>query len=146
MEKMWKEFKTFIMRGSVLDLAIGIIIGSAFGTIISSLVNDIIMPPIGLLFGKVNFNDLYINLSGQPAISLADAQAKGLATINYGLFLNHVISFLILAVVIFFVVKGINKLAKKPAPPAAPTTKECPHCFTTISIKANRCPNCTSQL
>jgi large conductance mechanosensitive channel len=134
------------MRGSVLDLAIGIIIGSAFGTIISSLVNDIIMPPIGLLFGKVNFNDLYINLSGQPAISLADAQAKGLATINYGLFLNHVISFLILAVVIFFVVKGINKLAKKPAPPAAPTTKECPHCFTTISIKANRCPNCTSQL
>ena len=143
---MWKEFKTFIMRGSVLDIAIGIIIGSAFGTIISSLVNDIIMPPIGLLFGKVNFNDLYINLSGQPAISLADAQAKGLATINYGLFLNHVISFLILAVVIFFVVKGINKLAKKPAPPAAPTTKECPHCFTTISIKANRCPNCTSQL
>jgi large conductance mechanosensitive channel len=134
------------MRGSVLDLAIGIIIGSAFGTIISSLVNDIIMPPIGLLFGKVNFNDLYINLSGQPAISLADAQVKGLATINYGLFLNHVISFLILAVVIFFVVKGINKLAKKPAPPAAPTTKECPHCFTTISIKANRCPNCTSQL
>jgi large conductance mechanosensitive channel len=134
------------MLGSVLDLAIGIIIGSAFGTIISSLVNDIIMPPIDLLFGKVNFNDLYINLSGQPAISLADAQAKGLATINYGLFLNYVISFLILAVVIFFVVKGINKLAKKPAPPAAPTTKECPHCFTTISIKANRCPNCTSQL
>jgi large conductance mechanosensitive channel len=143
---MWKEFKTFIMRGSVLDLAIGIIIGSAFGTIISSMVNDIIMPPIGLLFGKVNFNDLYINLSGQPAISLADAQAKGLATINYGLFINHVISFLILVVVIFFVVKEINKLAKKPAPPAAPTTKECPHCFTTISIKANRCPNCTSQL
>jgi large conductance mechanosensitive channel len=95
---------------------------------------------------KLISTNLYINLSGQPAISLADAQAKGLATINYGLFLNHVISFLILAVVIFFVVKGINKLAKKPAPPAAPTTKECPHCFTTISIKANRCPNCTSQL
>jgi large conductance mechanosensitive channel len=143
---MWKEFKEFIMRGSVVDFAIGIIIGSAFGAIVTSIVNDIIMPPIGLLLGKVNFSDLYINLSGQPAASLADAKAKGLATINYGMFLNHVIDFLILAVVIFLVVKGINKLAKKPAPPAAPTTKECPHCFTTISIKASRCPNCTSQL
>lgn len=143
---MWKELKAFIMRGSVIDLAVGIIIGTAFGAIVTSIVNDIIMPPFGLLLGKVNFSDLYINLSGQPATSLADAQAKGLATINYGLFINHVINFLIIAVVIFFIVKGINTLTKKPAPPPAPTTKECPHCFTTISIKANRCPNCTSQL
>jgi large conductance mechanosensitive channel len=143
---MWKEFKAFIMRGSVLDLAIGIIIGSAFGKIISSFVNDIIMPPIGLLLGKVNFSDLYINLSGQPATSLADAQAKGLPTINYGLFLNSIIDLLIVAGVIFLVVKGINKLTKKPAPPAAPTTKECPRCFSSISIKATRCPNCTSEL
>ncbi len=143
---MWKELKAFILRGSVVDLAIGIIIGSAFGVIVTSIVNDIIMPPIGLLFGKVNFSDLYINLSGQPATSLADAQTKGLATINYGLFLNHVITFLIVAVVIFFLVKGINKLTKKPAPPTAPTTKECPRCFSNIPIKATRCPNCTSEL
>jgi len=143
---MWKEFKTFIMRGSVLDLAIGIIIGTAFGKIISSVVNDIIMPPIGLLLGKVNFSDLYVNLSGQPATSLADAQAKGLATINYGMFLNTIIDFLIIALVIFLLVKGINKLAQKPAPPAAPTTKECPRCCSNIPIKATRCPNCTSEL
>ena len=146
MGKMWKELKAFIMRGSVVDLAVGIIIGSAFGTIVTSIVNDIIMPPIGLLLGKVNFSDLYINLSGQPAASLADAQAKGYATINYGLFINHVINFVIIAIVIFFIVKGINKLSKKPVPPASPTTKECPHCFSTISIKATRCPNCTSEL
>ena len=146
MGNMWKELKAFILRGSVVDLAIGIIIGSAFGAIVTSIVNDIVMPPFGLLFGKVNFSDLYINLSGQPATSLADAQAKGLATINYGLFFNHVISFLIIAVVIFFLVKGINKLTKKPASPAAPTTKECPRCFSNIPIKATRCPNCTSEL
>jgi large conductance mechanosensitive channel len=143
---MWKELKAFIMRGSVVDLAVGIIIGSAFGAIVTSIVNDIIMPPVGLLLGKVNFSDLYINLSGQPAASLADAQAKGLVTINYGLFINHVINFLIIAIVIFLIVRGINRLTKKPIPPTVPTTKECPHCFTTISIKANRCPNCTSQL
>jgi len=143
---MWKELKAFILRGSVVDLAIGIIIGSAFGAIVTSIVNDIIMPPFGLLLGKVNFSDLYINLSGQPATSLADAQAKGLATINYGMFLNHVISFLILAIVIFFLVKGINKLTQKPVPPVAPTTKECPRCFSAIPIKATRCPNCTSEL
>ena len=143
---MWKEFKAFVMRGSVLDLAIGIIIGIAFGKIVTSLVNDIVMPPFGLLLGKVNFSDLYINLSGQPAASLADAQAKGLATINYGLFLNNVIDFLIVAIVVFLLVKGINKLTTKPAPPAAPTTKECSRCFSTIPIKATRCPNCTSEL
>jgi large conductance mechanosensitive channel len=143
---MWKEFKAFIMRGSVVDLAIGIIIGAAFGKIITSFVNDIIMPPIGLLFGKINFSDMFLNISGQPATSLADAQTKGLATINYGLFINNIIDLLIVALVVFLVIKGINRMTRKPAPPAAPTTKECPHCFTTISIKATRCPNCTSEL
>jgi large conductance mechanosensitive channel len=143
---MWKEFKAYILRGNVLDLAIGIIIGAAFGKIITSLVKDIIMPPIGLLLGKVNFSDLYFNLSGEAASSLADAQAKGLPTINYGLFLNNIIDFLIIALAIFFLIKGINKLAKKPAPPATPTTRECPRCFSTIPIKATRCPNCTSEL
>jgi large conductance mechanosensitive channel len=143
---MWKEFKAFIMRGSVVDLAIGIIIGAAFGKIVTSFVNDIIMPPIGLLLGKVNFSDMFINISGQPATSLADAQARGLATINYGLFINNIIDLVIVGFVVFLVIKGLNRLTKKPAPPASPTTKECPHCFTTISIKATRCPNCTSEL
>jgi len=145
---MFKEFKEFIMRGNVLDLAVGIIIGAAFGTIVNSLVKDIIMPPIGLLLGKVNFADLYINLSGGTYASLADAKAAGAATLNYGLFINAIIDFLIIAIVIFFVVKGINQLKRKPepAPAAEPTTKECPFCFTSIPIKAVRCPNCTSQL
>ena len=144
---MWKEFKAFILRGNVLDLAIGIIIGGAFGRIVTSLVNDIIMPPIGLIFGKVNFTDLYWNLSGGSYASLADAQKAGAAVVTYGMFINTVIDFLIVALVIFFIIKGINKLfVKPPAPAAAPTTKECPHCFTTIPIKATRCPNCTSDL
>jgi large conductance mechanosensitive channel len=148
-EGMWKEFKTFIMRGNVLDLAIGIIIGGAFGKIISSFVNDIIMPPIGLLLGKVNFSDLFVDLSGGGYKSLAAAQEAGAPTLNYGLFINNIIDFLIVAFVIFLVVKQINKLqamGKKEEAPAAPTTKECPHCFSTISIKATRCPNCTSEL
>ena len=146
---MWKEFKTFIMRGNVLDLAIGIIIGGAFGKIISSFVNDIIMPPIGLLLGKVNFSDLFVDLSGGGYESLAAAKEAGAPTLNYGLFINTVIDFLIVAFVIFLVVKQINKLqaiGKKEEAPAAPTTKECPHCFSTIPIKATRCPNCTSEL
>ncbi len=145
---MWKEFKEFIMRGSVMDLAIGIVIGAAFGAIVTSLVKDIIMPPIGLLLGKINFTDLFINLSGTPYSSLKAAQDAGAATINYGLFLNTIINFIIVAIAIFFVVKGVNRL-RRPAPaaaPAAPTTKECPHCFTDIPVKATRCPNCTSQL
>ena len=144
---MWKEFKEFILRGSVLDLAIGIIIGAAFGKIVTSFVNDILMPPIGLLLGKVNFANLFINLSGTPYATLADAQAAGAATINYGLFINTVLDFVIVAFVIFLVVRQVNRMRRKPAAvPAEPTTKECPYCFSVIPIKALRCPNCTSDL
>ena len=142
---MWKEIKAFIMRGNVIDLAIGVIIGGAFGKIVTSLVNDIIMPPIGLLLGGVDFANLYINLSGGSYPSLAAAKEAGAATINYGSFINVVLDFIIVAVIIFFVVKGINRLQRKPEP-APPSTKECPYCFTAIPIKATRCPNCTSQL
>ena len=144
---MWKEFKEFIARGNVIDLAIGVIIGGAFGQIVSSLVNDIIMPPIGLLLGNADFSDLFIDLSGEGYESLAAAQEAGAATINYGLFINTVINFIIVAFVIFLIVRQINRMKRKEeAPPAEPTTKECPHCFTTIPIKATRCPNCTTQL
>ncbi|MCX6575023.1 MAG: large conductance mechanosensitive channel protein MscL [Candidatus Aminicenantes bacterium] len=144
---MFKEFKEFAMKGSLLDLAIGFIMGGAFGKIVSSLVNDIIMPPIGLLLGKVDFASLYINLSGKPYASLAEAKAAGAATINYGLFLNVFIDFLIVALVMFLLIKQVNKLRRKPAEaPAVPTTKECPFCFSVIPIKAVRCPACTSQL
>jgi large conductance mechanosensitive channel len=142
---MLKEFKEFVMRGNVLDLAIGIIIGTAFGRIVTSLVNDIIMPPIGLLLGKINFSALYINLSGQSFASLADAQKANAATINYGLFINNVIVFLIVALVVFLLVKSINQL-KKPAPKEDPKTKDCPYCLTAVPIKATRCPACTSEL
>jgi large conductance mechanosensitive channel len=143
---MWKEFKNFIMRGNVLDLAIGIVIGTAFGRIITSLVSDIIMPPLGLLLGKVDFSNLYWNISGHQVTNLADAQSKGLATINYGIFLNNIINFIIVGSAVFLLIKGFNKMSKKPAKPADPTTKECPFCFTTISMRASRCPNCTSKL
>jgi large conductance mechanosensitive channel len=139
---MWKDLKAFILRGNVMDLAVGVIIGAAFGKIVSSLVTDI----ISLLLGKVNFSNLFINLSGQKYASLAEAQAAGVATINYGLFINNIIDFLIMALVIFFLIRGITKLSKKPEKPASPTTKECPHCYSTININATRCPNCTSEL
>jgi large conductance mechanosensitive channel len=143
---MWKEFKEFVSRGNVLDLAVGIIIGVAFGKIVTSLVNDIIMPPIGLLLGKVDFNNLFINLSDKPYATLAAAKEAGAATINYGVFINTVIEFIIVALVIFLLVRQINKLMRKPeAAPAAPTTKECPYCYSTIPIKATRCPSCTSE-
>jgi large conductance mechanosensitive channel len=142
---MFKEFKAFILRGNVLDLAIAVIIGGAFGGIVSSLVNDIIMPPVGLLLGKVNFSDMFIDLSGMNFQSLADAKAAGAATINYGLFLNTIINFLIVGFVIFLVVKAANKM-KKPVPVAAPDKKDCPYCYTSIAIQATRCPNCTSDL
>ena len=142
---MWKEFKEFAMRGSVVDLAVGIIIGVAFGAIISSLVKDIIMPPIGMLLGQINFADLYINLTSTAYPSLKAAQDAGAATINYGLFINSVINFLLVAVALFFVIKGMNSM-KKPAPAAAPTTKECPYCLTAVPKKATRCPACTSEL
>ncbi len=142
---MIKEFKAFIMRGNVLDLAVAVIIGGALGNIITSLVNDIIMPPIGLLLGKVDFAKLFINISGNNYASLVDAQAAGAATINYGIFLNTIVNFLIVGFVIFLVVKASNKM-KQPEATAVSDKKECPYCYTTIAIKATRCPNCTSEL
>jgi large conductance mechanosensitive channel len=142
---MIKEFKQFIMRGNVLDLAVGIIIGGAFGKIISSLVDDIIMPPIGLLLGKVDFASLFISLDGKSYASLTAAKDAGAATLNYGLFFNTVINFLIVAFAIFLLIKQVNRL-QKPAPVEAPATKDCPYCQTAIPTKATRCPHCTSQL
>jgi large conductance mechanosensitive channel len=141
---MFKEFKQFAMRGSVLDMAVGIIIGAAFGKIITSLVSDILMPPFGRILGKVNFSDLYFNISGKPYASLAAAKAAGAATINYGMFLNNILDFLIVAFAIFLLVRMVNHW--KPAPVAAPSTKECPYCATQIPLAATRCPNCTSEI
>ena len=144
---MLKEFRTFIMRGNVIDLAVAVIIGGAFGKIISSLVNDIIMPPIGLLLGNLPFPDLFIDLSGQKPASLAAAREAGLPVLAYGNFIQTTIDFVIVAFVIFLVIRTVNKLtAPKAAPAAAPTTKECPHCLSTIPLKATRCPSCTSEL
>jgi len=148
---MFKEFKDFAMRGNVVDMAVGIIIGAAFGTIVKSLVADVIMPPIGMALGGVDFTNLYSVMQvGDPAgpyASLADAQAAGAVTINYGLFINTIISFLIVAFAVFLVIRSINKMQKEEEEaPAEPTTKDCPFCQTEISIKATRCPNCTSQL
>ncbi len=144
---MLKEFREFAMRGNVLDMAIGIIIGAAFGKIVTSLVNDVVMPPIGLLLGKVDFTNLYLNLSGGSFASLADAEAAGAPLVKYGVFLNTVLDFVIVAFVIFLVVRQVNKLKRKEeALPAEPTTKDCPYCVTTIPIKATRCPSCTSEL
>ena len=142
---MLKEFKEFAMRGNAIDMAVGIVIGAAFGRIVSSLVADIIMPPIGLLLGRVDFSNLFINLSGQHYDSLADAKKAGVAVISYGAFLNTVIEFLIVAFAIFLLVRQINRF-QKPAPAPAPSTKECPYCASTIPLKAVRCPNCTSEL
>jgi large conductance mechanosensitive channel len=142
---MFKEFKAFAMRGNVLDMAVGIIIGAAFGRIITSFVGDIIMPPIGLLFGKVDFSGLFLNISGTSYPTLALAKAAGAATINYGVFLNTVLDFLIVALVIFLLVRQVNHWSK-PVPVAAPTTKECPYCVSAIPLKATRCPACTSEV
>jgi len=142
---MLKEFREFVMRGNVLDLAIAVIIGGAFGKIVTSFVNDVIMPPIGMLLGGVDFTNLFIALDGNLYESLDAAKAAGAATINYGVFLNTVIDFIIVAFIIFLIIKSANKM-KKPAPAAEPTTKECPYCASTIPLKAMRCPNCTSQL
>lgn len=146
---MFKEFREFAMRGSVMDMAVGIIIGAAFGAIISSLVADVLMPPIGLLLGKVDFSNLYFLLStGQtpgPYASLAAAQQAGAVTLNYGAFINKIISFLIIAFSIFLLVRGMNRMKRKAEAPA-PTTKDCPFCATAIPIAAVRCPHCTSEL
>lgn len=144
---MWKEFKEFVMRGNVLDLAIGIIIGAAFGKIVTSLVNDIIMPPIGLLLGKVDFSSLFLNLSDKSYATLAEAKAAGAATINYGMFINTILDFLIVAFVIFIVVKQVNRFKRQQEEPeVAPVTKDCEFCFMSIPIKATRCPYCTEKL
>jgi len=142
---MFKEFKEFAMRGNVLDMAVGIIIGAAFGRIITSLVNDVIMPPIGLLLGRVDFSSLFINLSGTPYASLADARKAGAAVIGYGAFLNTILDFVVVAFVIFLLIRQVNKMKKEPAPAAA-TTKECPYCLSVIPLKATRCGHCTAQL
>jgi large conductance mechanosensitive channel len=143
---MIKEFKEFVQKGNVLDMAVGFIMGAAFGKIVSSLINDVLMPPIGLLLGKVDFAGLYINLSGKPFESLAAAKAAGAATINYGLFLNTFLEFLIVAFSVFLLVKWINALRRRPAAVSAvPTTKECPYCLSAVALKAVRCPFCTSE-
>ncbi len=146
-----EEFKKFAMRGNVVDMAVGIIIGGAFGTIVKSLVDDVIMPPIGLLLGGVDFSDLFITLkegaTAGPYATILAAKEAGAVTLNAGLFINSVISFTIVAFAVFMLIKGMNSLQKKEeAPPAEPTEKECPHCFTQIPIKATRCPHCTSEL
>jgi len=143
---VFKEFKAFAMRGNVLDMAVGIIVGAAFGKIVSSLVEDVIMPPIGRLLGPVDFKDLFINLSGKSYETLQAAKAAGAATLNYGLFLNTVINFLIVAFAVFLLVQQVNRWTKKPEAPAAPTTKDCPQCAMSIPIAAKRCGHCTAQL
>ena len=151
---MLKEFKEFIMRGNVVDMAVGIIIGVAFGTIVTSLVRDIIMPPISLALGKVDFSNLFVLLkagpqAAPPYYSLTEAQAAGAVTENYGAFINTVFTFLIVAFVVFLLIRAINNMrrrAEAPKPAAAPTTKDCPYCVSKIPVKATRCPNCTSQL
>jgi large conductance mechanosensitive channel len=144
---MLKEFKEFAMRGNVVDMAVGIVIGAAFGKIVSSFVSDILMPPIGLVLGKVDFSNLFVNLSGTPYDSLAEAKAAGAATISYGVFINTVIDFTIVAFAIFLLVKQVNRMKRQAEPaPAPPTRRECAYCLSTIPLKATRCPQCTSEL
>ncbi len=143
---MLKEFKEFAMKGNALDMAIGIIIGAAFGKIISSMVSDILMPPLGMLMGKVDFSSLFITLTGQPFPSLAAAKAAGAPTINYGVFLQTILDFVIIAFVIFMLVKQVNRFKKPDAPPAPPSTKPCPYCLSDIPLKATRCSQCTSDV
>jgi len=148
---MLKEFKEFAMRGNVVDMAVGIIIGAAFGSIVKSLVDDVIMPPIGMVLGNVDFSNLFVVLkegvaAAAPYASLVDAKKAGAITVNYGIFINSVISFMIIAFAVFMLIRSINRLRKKEEAPAVPVTKECPFCVSTISLKATRCPNCTSEL
>jgi large conductance mechanosensitive channel len=149
---MMKEFRDFAMKGSVVDMAVGIIIGGAFGTIIKSMVDDVLMPPIGLLLGGVDFSNIFVLLkeggkAAAPYAGVADAKAAGAVTMNFGLFFNAVISFLIVAFAVFLLVRGMNAMRRQQeAPPATPTTRECPFCFSTIAIKASRCPQCTSEI
>jgi large conductance mechanosensitive channel len=147
MRSLLKEFREFVMRGNVVDLAVGFIIGAAFGKIVTSFVGDILMPPIGLALGKVDFSNLFVNLSGSTYASLADAQAAGAPTINSGLFINTLINFIIIAFVLFLVIRMMNRMQRtKEQPPAEPTTRDCPYCFSSIPIKAVKCPHCTSEI
>ena len=139
---MFKEFKEFAVKGNVIDMAVGIIIGAAFGKIVNSLVKDVLMPPIGLLLGKVDFSNLFVNLSGKSYETLSSAKAAGVATINYGLFINTLIDFIILALAIFLMVRQVNRLKRQPEP----STKACPYCLSKIPLEATRCPHCTSEL
>jgi large conductance mechanosensitive channel len=148
---MWSEFRQFIARGNVMDLAVGVIIGAAFGKIVTTLVEGIIMPPIGLILGRIDFSSLFVVLDSSKGIpaSLAEAKAKGIPVIAYGQFINDIFSFLVVALAVFLLVKQVNRIKSavdEPKPAAVPTTKACPFCASTISIKATRCPNCTSQL
>jgi len=141
---MWKEFKEFIARGNVIDLAVAVIIGAAFGKIVASLVEGVIMPPIGKALGKADFSNLFVDLSGQHPISLAEAKAKGLPVITYGVLINDIVNFVIIAFVVFLVVKAVNRLRAAPPPP--PNTKDCPRCLTAIPLGATRCSACCSDL
>ncbi len=148
---MWKEFHDFIARGNVIDLTVGVVIGAAFGRIVTALVEGVIMPPFGLVLGRIDFSSLFYVLDASKGVpvSLADAKTKGIPVIAYGQFVNEIIAFLIVALAVFMLVKQVNRIKSavdRPAPTAAPTTKECPYCASTISIKATRCPHCTSQL
>ncbi len=143
---MLKEFKEFAMKGNMIDLAVGLILGSAFGTIVTSLVNDVLMPPIGLLLGKVNFSNLFINLSTSSYPSLEAAKSAGAPTINYGLFINAVINFVIVAIVMFMIIRAMNRLRKPAAPTPAPDTKDCPYCLSKVPREAKKCAFCTSDL
>ncbi len=145
--RVFKEFKEFAMRGSVVDMAVGIILGAAFGKIVSSFVNDILMPPIGLLLGHTNVSNFFISLTGKHYATLAAAKEAGAATLNYGLFINTILDFVIVAFAIFIVVRQVNRLQrKKEAPAPAPTTKDCPHCLSAIPINATKCAHCTAEL
>ncbi len=143
---MLKEFKAFAMKGNVLDMAVGIIIGTAFGKIISSFVEDVLMPPIGRLLGHVDFSNLFVNLTPKSYDTLAAAKAAGAATLNYGMFLNTVVNFLIIAFAVFMLVRQVNQWTAKSAAPAAPATKDCPQCLMSVPIQARRCGHCTSQI
>ena len=144
---MLKDFKTFVMRGNVVDLAVAVVIATAFGAIVTSFVNDLLMPPLGLVLGRVNFADLFVSLNGQSYPTLAAAKAAGAPTLNYGAFINTIINFVIVAFAVFLLVRQVTRFtAAPPAPAAAPTTRECPYCVSVIPIKATRCPQCTSAL
>ncbi len=143
---MLKEFKEFALRGNVLDMAVGIILGTAFGKIVSSLVNDVLMPPIGLLLGKADFSNLFLTLSGEDFATLEQARAAGAVTVNYGVFVNTVLDFLLVALAVFVLVRQVNRLHRKQEAATAPTTRDCPFCYSTISVRATRCAFCTAEL